>query len=362
MIKALVVIAFISLISCGPKAKDSAKQALPVRKETNTTINLKKTINCFIYHRFGDARYPSTNVPLDDFKAHLRYLKEAGFEVLSLSDAITYLKDSQPVKKVAVITVDDGFKSFYENGLPLLEAYHFPATLFINTETVGGNSYMDWREIKDASERGVEIGNHTHTHAFFLDMDIDERYQKFESEINLCQQLIKKHLGLHPKVFAYPYGEFDDRMKEIVKNTGFIAATAQNSGVIDNETDLLACPRFPMATGFSDISGFKLKANALPMKIAGIPSQHVLSGNYKPGLALMIQKNSLRLDEMQCFIQGGDCEMTMEKKSGDNYALTIKPKQSIRNRRRTLYTLTVPDKNNQWYWFSHLWVNPDIKE
>ncbi len=41
-------------------------------------------------------------------------------------------------KKVAVITIDDGYTSFYRNGLPLLKKYQMPASLFINTKTVGG--------------------------------------------------------------------------------------------------------------------------------------------------------------------------------------------------------------------------------
>ncbi len=361
MIYHSAIIVLFLMISCGQVGKKSKNQDKQIRAEV-TTQNINKRVNCFIYHRFGDSRYPTTNVSTENFRSHLDYLKEDQFEVLSFSDAIKYLKDDQPEKKVAVITVDDGFRSFYENGLPLLEKYGFPATLFINTETVGGSSYMNWEEIKDASERGIEIGNHTHSHAFFLNQAPEKRYSLFEEEIRLCQQLIQENLNIKSTVFAYPYGEFDQKMKEIVQNAGFVAAAAQNSGVISNDSDLMACPRFPMATGFSDIQGFKLKANALPLKVMGLPDNHIISDSYKPDLNLTIEKDELRLNEMQCFIQGGDCKLNLEQSADNEYSISVEPDQSIRNRRRTLYTLTVQDKNNQWYWLSHLWINPKIKE
>ncbi len=362
MIKILTVIAFILCISCGQRSNDSSGHEQAIIHEDKAFLNPKKTINCFIYHRFGDDRYPSTNVSLQDFESHLSYLKESGFEVLTMSDAIKYLRNEEPLKKMAVITIDDGFKSFYENGLPLLEKYNFPATLFINTETVGGSSYMNWDEIKEAHARGIELGNHTHSHAFFLNMDPNDRYQNFKDEIELSQQLIQEKLGIAPQVFAYPYGEYDSKMKEIVRNAGFIAGLGQNSGVINNDTDLMACPRFPMATGFSDLVGFKLKANALPLKMTGKPEQHVLSSNYQPSLDLVVQKDNLRINEMQCFIQGGTCDLSISQKADQEFSVFAMPEKSIENRRRTLYTLTVQDNDNNWYWYSHLWINPKVIE
>src|SRR5690606_10790893 len=121
------------ILSCSGKEKPEATRSMDPNKE----------VVCFVYHRFGDDRFPSTNISLQDFEAHLAYLKENEYQVLSFSDAIAYLHSDAPVKKTAVITIDDGYKSFYNHALPLLTRFNIPATLFINTETVGGNDYMD---------------------------------------------------------------------------------------------------------------------------------------------------------------------------------------------------------------------------
>ncbi len=356
----LLLVLLLVLNACDSSSGNSGNQN-PETSRTVNQINPEKKINCFIYHRFGDSRYPSTNISLDNFRDHLNYLKEADFEVLTFSEAIRYLKNDDPRKNVAVLTIDDAFESFYKNGLTLLEEYGFPATLFVNTKTVGGSSYMDWGELKDATQRGIEIGNHTHSHDFILNIDPESRYEHFESEIKKCQNLIMENLGIEPKVFAYPYGEFDERMKVIVEEAGFIAAAAQNSGVINYATDLMACPRFPMATGFDDISGFRLKANAHSLDMKGSPEDHLVKSD-KPRLTLSIEKGNLRIDEMQCFIQGSDCDFTTAKEPDGKFEIRVIPKSSISGRRRTLYTLTVQDQSNQWYWYSFLWINPTVEE
>ena len=88
--------------------------------------------------------------------------------------------------KTVVLTIDDGYHSFYEVGLPLLEEFDYPATLYINTANVGHGDYLSWEEIKDADERGMEIGNHSHEHGHFLDYENHEvRKAQFFTDLNI---------------------------------------------------------------------------------------------------------------------------------------------------------------------------------
>ncbi len=331
--------------------------------EIKTTSAKGKTILCFIYHRFGDSRYPTTNVSVKDFELHLNWLKKNNFELLNFSDAIEYLQSAEPIRKIAVISIDDGYKSFFKNGLPLLKKHNFPSTLFINTETVGGGDYMDWTMLKTAMKSKVEIGNHTHSHDYFLNRPINTRYTLFKDEIELSQSMIQKNLDFTPIVFSYPYGEFDIEMKNIVKQIGFKAAAAQNSGVIYSEGDLFMCPRFPMSEAYSGIDKFIEKAKAKPLKILErSPNSFELPANRKPVLKLTIESSDLRLDQLQCFVQGGKCSFKIIEKNTDKTTITFQSTAPITKRRRTLYTITVPDKKGVWHWYSHLWIDPKIKE
>lgn len=321
-----------------------------------------KEIVCFVYHRFNDTRFPSTNTPLKDFEAHLNYLVEQKFQILSFSDAIDYLQSDKPIRKTAVITIDDGYKSFYKNALPLLRKYNLPATLFINTQTIGAGDYMTWHELKESSRHNIEIGNHTHSHKYFLNEEKETRYKTFKEELEVSQSIIEKNLGVLPVVFAYPYGEFDPEMKKIAQEAGFKAAAAQNSGVVYSGTDLYQCPRFPMSEVYSAPSKFAEKASMRPLKIDRIsPDDFLLPAGKRPLLTLTFEGTDLVLDQLQCFVQGNECDLKIIERGDSIVSITLQSSKIISARRRTLYTVTVPDKQGKWHWYSHLWINEKIR-
>ena len=362
-ISAILVFFAILLESC-IFSSDGKNEYLPGNTASGLSFPAsKKEVVCFVYHRFGDDRYPSTNISVKNFEAHLNYLKSNGFEVMNLGGAVDYLTDnSKPIlPKVAVITVDDGFKTFKTGAMPLLKKFGYSATLFINTETVGGNSYLDWEDLKSVKAAGIEIGNHTHSHPYFLNTPKNQRYDQFREEINLAQKLIKEHLDVQPDLFAYTYGEFDSEMEHMVKNLGFKAATAQNSGVIWSGSDPFALPRFPMAGPYANIDGFTEKANmrALPV-VEETPLSFVLNGKNPPTLSVVVDDQGLALKGLQCFVQGGECVINIQKNG--KTTIEIHATKAL-TRRRTLYTLTVPSADyKSWHWYSHLWIQPDIPE
>lgn len=311
----------------------------------------------FIYHRFGDNRYPSTNIKIDQFKAQLEYLKSNQYQVVTLSEAYQQLKTNRLTSKTVVLTIDDGYQSFYQNALPLLERYGFKATLFINTVTVGATDYMSWTEIKDARERGIEIGNHSHEHPFFLSSQTDFRSDLYASHSNFEQ-----YLGSIPKVYAYPYGEWNTDMHATLKSEGYMAAAAQNSGIISTYANPYALPRFPMSETYADINSFIQKINMLPLAVRTkeVHTKGYLGSKERPRLVLTFQEDDLQLEYLQCFIQGSACNKSIQVKKDQKVELVVKPKSPLQ-RRRTLITITVQDNSGQWYWYSYSYVQPYIQ-
>lgn len=357
MNRILILLSSALLFTCNSQ---QAKNTAQTHSSTEKTKNDKEVV-CFVYHRFGDSRFPSTNISLKDFKEHLIWLADHEYQVLNLSEAIEYLSNDTPVKKTAVITIDDGYKSFFNNGLPLLNQYQFPATLFINTETVGAGDYMNWDELKVANKQKIEIGNHTHSHDYFLNKEPFQRYTHFENDIRTAQQLITEHLGVVPKVLAYPYGEFDQKMKDIIKSMGFIGAAAQNSGVLNSIGDTYQIPRFPMSENYAKMFEEKATMQALKV-IKKIPEENLIPhATNKPLLTLTIDTEGLLTDQLQCFVQGGKCTLHIIERTSNQMTLTLQSTHDLTTRRRTLYTLTVPDSTGNWHWFSHLWVNNSVK-
>ena len=101
------------------------------------------------------------------------------------------------IKKI-LITIDDGFKSFYNEAWPYLKDNKIPFILFVSTEPVGKKGYMTWDEIKeiDNSTLGY-IGHHSHTHEYLIDMNDDV----FINDIETATKIFNKKLGYVPQFF-----------------------------------------------------------------------------------------------------------------------------------------------------------------
>ncbi len=342
----------------GPATRQSVKAGILAREDTGN--NAPKDIVCLIYHRFGDPRYPSTNTSANLFKLQLQYLKDHNFNVITFSKAVdaVFNGGSLPGKTV-VITIDDGFSSFKENALPLLDKFGYKATLFVNTSTVGAGDYMSWEDLAGLLKDGFEIGNHSDSHDYFLNRK-DNPVDYFKTDVQLSKKLLHEKLGIDPDIFAYPYGEFDKQLIDAVKSMGFVAAAAQNSGVLCESSDPYAIPRFPMNNDYGAMTMFIEKVNMKALRVSDTDIANTLYSKNPPTLSLSINMDQLDIKHIQGFTQGGLAELNF---SGDP---VVKVKLSCSKKltaRRVIYTITVPGlKDGQWYWYSHIWINPNIKD
>lgn len=324
----------------------------------------KGHINCFVYHRFGDPRYPSTNISTETFSEQLNYLKDHNYHVLTLGAVVEMITNEVPIpEKTAVITIDDAYGSFYANGLPVLEQFGYPATLFINTNTVGGSDFMSWKEIDDSRKRGIETGNHSHSHQHFMDIpDDDQRANAFEQDLNIAHKIFTEHLGSKPRIFSYPYGEFDSLMVNVLKENGYTGAAAQYSGVLYPGADLYTIPRFPMGGPYATLEGFVNKLQALPFKIIRQLPENIRLTNNPPKLQVDIPWNTIELNSLQCFVDGQqNCELEIVEGEA-MISLIITSKEALFGR-RSLYTITARSLHSKgWCWYSHVWVNTEVAE
>lgn len=363
----LLLVLLMTATNCQSNDQQQTSSTKPSSLQSNGRSSVTNTphIPCFVYHRFGNSQYPSTNISLDTFEAHLRYLKENNFTVFTLGEAVQKLiKGANVPAKSVVLTVDDAYKSFLEGAMPLLQEYGFPATLFVNTETVGGGNYLDWDQLQSIRSKGIEIGNHSHSHAHFVNTISEEGLDTFLEDARQAQELLKKHLGEKPMLYAYPYGEYTQAMQFQLKELGIVAAAAQKSGVLSAHSDLYAIPRFPMATPFAQLKRFKEKAQmkSLPVE-KQIPSETVINRENPPLLELQVAKETINPSGFQCFAGGSkeDCTLRIDTTKGA-YHIRVQAKSKLRSR-RTLYTVTAPSKDGiGWHWYSHLWIRPDQDE
>ncbi len=147
-----------------PVAASSPKIAKPVVDQTAQVI-------IFCYHRLVDKiRYPGTEITPAAFEAQMKELKDRGITVIPMQDLLAWKRGEKNIPpRCAVVSFDDGWKSQYEVGWPIMKKFGYPFTMFIYTEGVrggslGGGEAITWEQLADMRDNGIDIEAHSATH------------------------------------------------------------------------------------------------------------------------------------------------------------------------------------------------------
>ncbi len=308
-----------------------------------------------MYHRFGEQKYPTTNITLEQFEAHIQELQSGPYRVLPLVEIVKAIQNGSPLPERTVgITVDDAFLSVYTEAWPRLKKAGLPFTLFVSTGVVDRNvaGYMNWDQIREMAEAGVTIGNHTVSHLHMPDASKGKRLEEIESSNNRYE----KELGRRPEVFAFPYGESSSAVQAMVKNSGFIAAFGQHSGVAGGGMNQFDLPRFALNENYGSLARFKMVVNALPLPVTDVtPADPLISGNNPPAMGFTAGEGLKGVGRLACFSSHAG-RARLERLGERRIEVRVEkpfPKG------RTRVNCTLPADGGRWYWFGRQFYRPD---
>lgn len=317
----------------------------------------------FMYHRFGEQQYPSTNVRPDQFKQHLDYLRDGGFAVIPLEELMTSLSDGGPLPpKAVVITVDDAYRSVFETAYPMFSEYGFPFTVFVSSDPIdqGFSDYMSWDQLREMAGNGVTFANHGSGHISLpssLPGETDAQWQeRIVADIEKGSRRLAEELSgtgqLLRQVFAYPFGEYNLAAAEQVTKLGYMAF-GQQSGAVGRLSDRRALPRYPMAESFAGMSGFRTKAMSLPMPVTELVPWDPVTTKARPEITITLGETDARLAELACYVSGqGQVEIRWEEM---NRRFSVGPSQRLGKGHQRV-NCTAPGDDGRYLWFSHQWL------
>ena len=257
-----------------------------------------------MYHRFEENKYPSTNIRINDFSKHLEIIEKNKIQFVNPKKFEEELIKNKRKRKI-LLTIDDGFSSFYENAWPILKKKKIPFILFVNTREVGSFNYMSWDEIKEISKESfVEIGNHSHSHEYL----VDENNNVIKADIVKSIEIFKKKLGKNSNFFSYPFGEYSSDFKKIIKSLGFKYAFGQHSGVIDETKNYYELPRFPINEKYGELKRFTSLSKTLPFKYKEIipEEKYLLKIKNPPEVKIEFYENIKNLKLINCYSNEGN--------------------------------------------------------
>ena len=264
------------------------------------------------YHHISEDTPGITSVTPEQFQRHLDYLLEHDHAVMPLEDVITALKIGMELPdKCVALTIDGAYISAFTEAYPRTVRYEYPLTVFVSTEPVdnGHEGYLTWEQMREMQSKGVSFQNHSHSHAHLIRQTADESSDDWEQrvavDIQTAQNRISDELGTTPTLFAYPYGEYNQALKQTVASMGLIGF-GQQSGPLWRQADFGALPRFPMASFFARMRTFTKKVASLPLPITGaFPEDPVVAiDEWHPALTLVFKPGIENVKELRCYVNG----------------------------------------------------------
>lgn len=173
--------------------------------------------------------------------------KQEGFE----TDAFGTAFSQELRSKRVILTFDDGFVDVFENALPVLHQHGFRSIQFLVADLLGKTSewqkdsgevpgkLMDKTQIKDWLASGQEIGSHTLTHPRLTQIPPSEARE----EISASKKKLEDFFGFAVEHFCYPYGDWNQKVRDMVQNAGYKSACITKFGINTADADRFALKR-----------------------------------------------------------------------------------------------------------------------
>jgi len=182
----------------------------------------------------------------------LAAVKLHNLRVISLTELMDHWGDVASLEPgCVVLTFDDGYADFHSNAAPVLLRLKLPATVFLPTAFVGRTNawpgqpawvkeewLMDWEQIRELSEAGIDFGSHTAGHPNLCSLD----RATVERELTESKHEIEQRLGRPVRHFCYPYGKWNRSVRASTARH-YLSACTTIAGTVGAESDRQLLPR-----------------------------------------------------------------------------------------------------------------------
>jgi peptidoglycan/xylan/chitin deacetylase (PgdA/CDA1 family) len=203
------------------------------------------------YHKLGPrprkVRLKGLYMSSRLFARQLGELRAAGFAAGALDTCAGPITPRR-----IVITFDDGYTNVLRYGLEPLAAAGFKAIQFLVADLLGKHNtwdvsqgeapeaMMEAAQVREWLAAGHEIGSHTLTHPFLTRLPPAQAQEEITASRKKLEDLFARPIA-H---FCYPYGEWNESVRDLVQSAGYQTACTTNPGVNHAADSPFALKRF----------------------------------------------------------------------------------------------------------------------
>jgi peptidoglycan/xylan/chitin deacetylase (PgdA/CDA1 family) len=228
-------------------------------------VHRQTRVPILMYHHIEDqppgvdAIRRDLSVSPERFEAQLHYLKQAGYESITLNDLALHLTVGKPLPpKPIIFTFDDGYADAYTNAFPLLQRFGFGGTFFVISEPVDARDpdFVSWAEVEEMHAAGMSFEPHSYNHPDLRNRGFD--FVVFQ--ILAPKEAIEARTGEPCRFFAYPAGRYDQFVIDVLRSADFWGAVLTEQGAIHGPDDLFTLRRIRVHGG-DDLDTFIYSLN-----------------------------------------------------------------------------------------------------
>lgn len=218
-------------------------------------------IPILMYHSISDNLfgmshpYYHINTTPEVFSSQMRWLRNSGFQAVTLSEARSQLEKGADLSKKVVITFDDGYRDFYTTAMNVLKQCGFTACIFLTTDRIRnvsarleGADYLTWSDVRELQAEGIQFGSHTVTHPDLRSLGPDP----IEYELGYSKETIEQAVGTAVQSFSYPHAfpeedrDFIRFLDDVLENLGFENGVCSSIGRAQKKNNKFFLPRLPI--------------------------------------------------------------------------------------------------------------------
>lgn len=185
----------------------------------------------------ADAIRLDLSLPPEKFEEHLIWLKENGYQTITLEDLVLALQTGYPLpEKPVIITLDDGYRDAYTNAYPLLQKYEMKATVFVITRLLDENNinFITWDMAAEMSQHGINIESHSVDHPDLSKLSAES----VMSQLRDSRMAIEAHTHQEVRILCYPAGAYNGMVIDLLPAAGYWAGTTTAQGIDHSNTNL----------------------------------------------------------------------------------------------------------------------------
>jgi peptidoglycan/xylan/chitin deacetylase (PgdA/CDA1 family) len=230
---------------------------------------------------------PGIHMARSRFRDQMRWLA-ANYTVIPMRELLARMRTGRSLRRTAAVSFDDAYRGVFDHACPVLEEFRLPATVFVVTDAAAAGEPFwwdhpeaardtgglrsgrwlrdlcgdgpailrdlgvttppsmpratrpaDWDVIRAAARAGLDLGVHSATHRALPRLSDAE----LRAELVASRETLARHSGVTADLFAYPYGLWDQRVRNAARAAGYAMAVTLNPRLVAPSADPWALPR-----------------------------------------------------------------------------------------------------------------------